>query len=234
MALRGHSGSVRKVVIIESNDPQQPQYQLEFTGTLALDIDIQPQIISFGPRMLNESAERSATIVAASGVTFQVTGLKIDSPAFSGAVTTNVAGKQYQLSVRAHPAKAGGHSDAIVNIFTDNPKYPVLTVSLTQYISADIVVVPRKLILYLQESDLAPPRHVTVASRSNKPFAVTAVELPSPEMSAQINPEGPARYQIEIKGGTISEALNGKFVVIKTDRTGMDPLSVPISVRPMP
>lgn len=234
LALLGRSGPIRKSIVIESNDPQTPQFRVEFAGASVIDVEIQPRIVNFGTRTVGEAAERYALISAASGVTFRVTGLQLDSPAFTAGIETNAAGRQYRLLARANPDLPGGRFDAVAHVFTDHPRFRDIAVTLTQFVTGDIVAIPRLLTLYLPKDGISAPRSVTVLSRANKPFTITRVDSPSPELTTSILPEGPARYRVEFSGGTITMALNGQAVRVVTDRPGLDPIRVPISVRPAP
>ncbi len=234
LSLGGRSGAVRKSITLESNDAQTPQFRVAFTGALVIDVEVMPRIVNFGTRTFGEAAERYALISAASGVTFRVTGLQLDSSAFSAGIETNTAGSQYRLLIRANPDLPGGRFDAVAHVLTDHPRFGDLAVHLTQFVAGDIVAIPRLLTLYLPQDGDAPPRAVTVLSRANKPFAITRVDSPSAELTHRILPEGPARYRIEFTGGSNAIALNGQSLKVVTDRPGLDPVSIPISVRENP
>lgn len=234
VTLLGRSGPVRKSIVIESNDAQAPQFRVEFAGATVIDVEVLPRIINFGTRTLGEAAERYALISAASGVTFRVTGLQLDSPAFTAGIQTNTEGTQYRLLVRANPDLPGGRFDAVAHVLTDHPRFRDIAVTLTQFVTGDIVTIPRLLMLYLPKEGVSPPRSVTVLSRANKPFMITRVDSPAPEITPRIFTEGPARYRVELSGSNITMALNGRALRVVTDRPGLDPLSIPISVQPAP
>ena len=228
LSLHGRSGPARKAITLESNDPQKPLSKVEFVGTFIVDVEVIPQIISFGTRAPGDSGERYADITTSSNVTFQVTGLKLDSTQFTASIETNVVGKQYRLRVRVKPDTPGGKFETVAHVLTDHPRYPDISVSLVQFVSEDIVAVPRTLKFSQPVGGSSPPRYVTLISRANKPFAITDVTPPCPDMRFQVQTNGPARYRIEFSGGTITSNLNGAAIQVTTDRTGLNPITIPV------
>ena len=198
---------------------------------MARDIEVQPEGIHFGTLGRDGEALRDVLLTARSNVTFAVNSVNTGASLFDAEVETREAGKVYWIHVKAKGPRPAGTSSAILQVVTDCPTTPSITIPLTVFTAGDIVAVPTQWLLVPSGTN-EPPRqaHLALYSPSGKKFAVKSVESGAPSVQARLAKTVAGRVSIEVQtSGNLEDAV-GKAIRIVTDLDTASEVLVPLNV----
>ncbi|HKQ62313.1 MAG TPA: choice-of-anchor D domain-containing protein [Candidatus Polarisedimenticolaceae bacterium] len=191
-------GDYAATILLQSNDPDEPQLELpallHVTG--APDIAVAPPSLDFALVYTGTSRELTLTVANAGTEPLSVSGVSTDHPAFSVEATgfTLGIGESRPLHVSFTPPAAGSF-DATLTVSSDDPDEPLVAVPLaaTSLVPPDIAVAPSA----FDESALAGEsltRTLTISNTGSSDLAFTLALsnglIPAPSRIAE--PHGPA------------------------------------------
>lgn len=230
LSLAGRSGYQRKAIYVETNDPRKPRLRLEMAGLVVTDIEVQPQGVHFGTLAREGEAKRDVLLTARSNLTFTVTGVNTGSSQFSAEVEPREPGKSYWIHIKTQGPRSPGTCSAIVQVVTDCPTTPTITIPVSVFVGGDLIVVPAQLMLVASATNETRTANLTVYSPAGKTFSVKSVESPSPSIKATVATQVGGRVRIEVQSqGPLTEA-EGKSLRILTDLEGARDVPVPLRV----
>jgi len=229
LSLRGRSGPVWKSFYVQSNDPFNPVYQLQFRGNAVAVVDVQPSTLDFGAIAEDSATNGAISIVCQSNASFHVTNI-VSAGACFAVRYIGREGATHRISISTIPPLPGGLLKADVRLLTDSPRYPTIELHAQARVSSDIVVVPDE-ILVAGKADKPTPltRYLAVRSRSKTPFKVLSAVAPSSDMTVTTTRTADS-YRLEIGNILPFDELNGEKVVITTDHRNAKQIAIPFRV----
>lgn len=230
LSLVGRTGHQSKAIYVESNDRQNPRLKLELTGVVARDIEVQPEGVHFGTLGRDGDAQRDVLLTARSNGTFAIKSVNTGTSLFEANVETREAGKLYWIHVKAKGPRTPGTSSAILQVVTDCPTTPSITIPLTVFTAGDIVAVPTQLLLVPSGTNETRLANLTLYSPSGKKFAVKSVESGAPSVQARVATTVADRVRIEVQTSGGLEDVEGKSIRIVTDLDTAREVLVPLRV----
>lgn len=241
--LAGRSGPISKSITVFSNDPNNPQLNLEFRGVAKSLIAMEPdRLVQFGEFPAEEKPEPKTLEIKSllPELKFNITKVDMgeDNP-FDYKLETVEEGKHYRITfslARELPInqnifkRVTIHTDAELEGRPDaSSSLKTLMVTLSARALGAIEVQPPTLTVRvgdLDESEPTPPgsqqkpgttlQYVRVRGIKDKEFKITEVVPPVPEIKVDINEREPGDYILKISDIPRDENLNGKKVIIKT------------------
>lgn len=228
--LKGRTGTQRKALYVESDDPVSPRLRLEMSGTVVTPIEVQPAGVHFGTLAREGVAEQDVLLVGRTGVVFQVKEVRSSSAAFTADVETKEAGHLYRVTIRSTGPRLAGTSHAAVQVLTDHPLLPRIDIPVSVFVSADVVATPSSLLLVQGATNAVRAYYVGVHSPAGKPFRVIKAEAPAAGLTCMVATVAPDRYRIEVKAAGDLTGVNGESLRIETDVETMKELRVPLRV----
>jgi hypothetical protein len=228
LSLLGRSGPQRKSLFVVSDDPAQPLFRLQFTGTAVSRIELTPDGVEFGPLDEKRAASRTVVLAARDATTFRVTGVACSSPALAATWRTLEDGKRYEVHVATVPPLPPGFVRGTVRVTTDLPDAPPLEFLATASVDSEVMVAPREIAWAAPghggESRLT--RYLAIRRRSGAAFRVLAAEPPSDAVTVQVSPLGAHGYRLTVSGPATA-GVEGRSLTLHTDIPGLEELIVP-------
>ncbi len=231
LSLAGRMGRQQKSIVIESNDPKQPQFILTLQGEVSVAVNVQPDRIVFG--QLNAEAGQSAEVqLNGSGTPpFHITNVETSSSNIVAKYETTEDGKSYKLNVQVAGPLPDGAFNGYVRVSTDHPAKPVIEIPVTAMVVGALLVAPQEILLAAQSPDgQVQTRYVIVRSSEGKTFKIESVDTPDSSVTTQIFPFGENGFRIQIDNIRADTLATGGSIVIHTDMPGMNQITIPIRV----
>lgn len=227
--LRGRRGMQKKSIKIKSNDPADPLYRLWMKGTAVIEIGVEPTYVNFGQVTGTNAVTREVRLVSRDPSIEFVTVRGGDEQRISGSITQDANGRKRRLRVVAQPPFEQGFRRTQLTVTTTHPKRPRFTLPVSMLVPQPIVAIPRKLSIRGNYPG-GLTRAMLIRPGTVRSFKILDVDLPAEGMSADISPAGRNNYRIIIKGIPTDASVHGKSVVVRTDASQAERISVPIQV----
>lgn len=129
----GYAGrEIRETVVVHTNDPQHPVFELMVTGRVEAFADIQPKTVSLRAKA-GETVSAVARIIPRPERPFAIRNLRaVNGRDIRFELTQKVgpAGKLYEITIFNTRREPGRIADMVV-IETDHPERPALQVMVT-------------------------------------------------------------------------------------------------------
>ena len=225
--LQGRSGPQHKAIVVESNDPQQPQFILTLQGEAVVAVNVMPDRVIFGQL---SSASTPATQVQVTGPgepPFKIVGIESSSTNVLATFETAEEGKTYRVNISGVAPFPEGQLNANVRVFTDHPARPVIDIPVVAMVVGDIVVAPQELVI-APSGDESQVRYVLIRTAQGQPFTITAVETPDPSITTQVLPFGDNGYRLQVDNLKASSGVAGKNITVRTDLASRPEVVIPI------
>lgn len=123
-------GEMRERLIVEFKDPNQAAVNIPVTAMVLGDLRVTPASVSFGIISGTEPLERRIKYENSSALPVAVTGVTSSHPAVTAAMVDVDGGKRGVVVIKLDPTKVTGDLRATVQIATNHPENPALTVSV--------------------------------------------------------------------------------------------------------
>lgn len=227
--LKGRKGVQRKPIYVETDAPAGASLRLEMAGMVHPAIDLRPDGVHFGTLARDGVAERDVQMVARSNVTFHVKAVRSSSPGFSADAAAG-DGKTCKVTIRSLGPRSAGTRYATVQVETDLPEMPLVSIPVTVFVASDIVAAPAVLVLVQGATNETRTYYVGLSTPSGKPFKVPRIDLPRPDLECKAVLVAPDRQRLEIRVPGRLHGLDGTSIRIATDVETMPEVVVPLRV----
>ena len=228
--LKGRRGLQQKSIYVESDDPKCPRLRLDLIGTVVVPVEVLPEGVHFGTLARDGNVEREVQLLARSNVTFQVKDVSSSSSQFTARVETQEKGKAYRIKIQSLGPRPLGTSQAAVQVETDCPVMPSVSIPVAVFVAGDIVSAPATLMLVQGATNVARTYYVGLYSPAGKAFKITKVEPPDEAMKCKAVSVAADRQRLEISVNGPLAGLDGKTLRIETDLATMSEVIVPLRV----
>lgn len=228
--LKGRKGAQQKSIYVESDDPGCARLHLQLAGAVIVPVDALPEGVHFGTLGREGTVEREVSVSARSNITFQVKGVTCSSPQFAARVETQEVGRVYRIKIQSLGPRLLGTSQAAVQVETDCPRMPVVSIPVAAFVAGDIVPAPATLILVQAGTNAMRTYYVSLYSPAGKAFAIKRVDLPSQSVTCKYEPTATDRQRLEINVTGSLSGLNGKALRVETDLASMREVTIPLRV----
>jgi hypothetical protein len=194
---RKHKRHVSQTIVIETNDPQQPQVTIQIQGEVKYLFEAKPtQRITFG-RLARDS--RATKSIELRNNMDEKVFLEFEAPEedipFSIKLEQLEAGMAYKLSATTKPPLKLGANSVNVELKTRLEDFPVLVFPVSAYVAPRVDVKPSKLYVTPQVKERLQ-RIVRVMYPSEQPVEVTGIKSSHPELiKAELLPAEQAALQ---------------------------------------
>lgn len=244
LSLRGRSGKQQKSIYVQSNDPENPMFQLQIVGetggiepqkdmVLSEGLKIEPGRINFGNIEEGAEVQRKLTITSTNDIPFQILGAKTSCPNLKAEVKEIEKGKRYIVEVRTVPPLGVGPHQSCIHVNVEDSRVREFEIPVCSRVVPELYFVPIRIQIPAEKEVAAGvSRYLCLRSRSKKTFQILSVESPIPEAKVDIRPDKSSNtYRIRISNLTPSEMIDGKMLRIKTNLGDGKEVAVPIVSR---
>jgi hypothetical protein len=228
--LKGRHGPQRKALYVETDEPAFGRLRLEMTGTVVLPVEVQPEGVHFGTLGRDGDAEREVLLVGRTGTVFHVKAVKASSSQFAAQFEAREPERVYRVRIQSLGPRNLGTSHAVVQVATDHPALPEISIPVTVFVASEIAAAPATLMLVEGAGSATRTYYVGVFAPSGKAFKILAVRTPGDDLRCTVATVSPDRYRLEIKAPNALRELDGKVLRIETDMESMREVLVPVRV----
>ncbi|MCS6770519.1 MAG: DUF1573 domain-containing protein [Kiritimatiellae bacterium] len=228
LSLQGRSGPQQKTILIESNDPDRPQFVLTMRGVAGSALNVAPQSI-LDPRVAPGSTPRGNVIISSGdGAEFAIRSVESTSEKLRASVQTLEDRKAYRIDVElAEPLESGSFSARLV-VQTDHPKRPTVEIPVGFIVVREVIVAPRE-IVFDQEGSDPVSRFVLVRNADGSPVELDGIEPPDGSVMVTTQPFGANGIRVLLRNLVPSREMNGRVLRIHARHAA--PIEVPIRVQ---
>lgn len=230
LSLAGRTGPQHKAIVVESNDPQKPQFTLSLAGVAGVALDVQPPRVILGQVPAGTKPSASIQVTGSGTTPFSVASVAANTEQLVATIETLEEGRVYKVNLEAREALSPGQFDAVVVIRTDHPQRPSIEVPVTFVVVGEVIVAPREL-EFPAVSTEPVTRYVIIRADAANPFQIERVETPDPSISVVIEPFGAGGYKVQLNNVVASPALDGAIVKIHTTLAGTPEIDVPLRIQ---
>ncbi len=212
LSVKGRHGFQRKMIYVKSNDPDTKYYGLIISGEVYTGIFSKKEIIEFTDLKQDSKQQTSFIVTSLSNITFSVTNVSVDTEYIQTSLS-KIKENKYRVDVDTLPPIKKNINISYIKIYTDNKKYPEITVPVRTSVLQDIMVMPAK----IRITKTPFYKSFVVRSKTAKQFKILNIDMPVDGMSYKVSPLRTASYRLIIKGAVPLEKLKDKIIIIKTD-----------------
>ena len=233
LSLRGRQGPTKKSVTVESNDPVTPMLRLDLEGTAIAPIMMDPRTVNFGRIDDDEVHERTVSLkTTQEDLTFHIESIECPRlPQIQTEVKTLEDGKSYQIAVRIAEALEPGNRNGTLDIRTDHPKHPFFRVNVFAQVIGYLDIAPPEINLrYSDDPEKTSTQYLRVSAGRVKEFTIKEVIAPSEKIKVDIEERGPNNYLIKLTDMPLTEELDQKELVVRTDLEDKPEVTIPFRV----
>ena len=238
MNTRGRSGKLSKSVNVETNDPTEPNKRLTVSALVEVEVDLEKRYVYV--RTLDQGAKHSERIpiLAKDPASLEITDITSAIPGVSGRVVkeTTAEGKPRHVLEVTIDAKEVGRLNGTLDMTTNHPKAPKLSLRISGEVVGNIRATPRQAYLRTPEAGKPPKSGGSKVrvSAARGTFRVRKAEDPTGRVLAEVKEIKPgAEYELQL---TLGPKAGDKYfkaeLTIFTDSKEQPTLVVPVSFRP--
>ena len=226
LSLQGRSGPQSKTIVVDSNDPQQPQTILTLRGVAGAALVAQPAQIMMPRVPMGTRPSANVLISSGDGTPFSITAVEATDPKLTATVQPVEDKKTYRVNLELTEELAGAFN-AVVVVRTDHPKRPSIEVPVNFVAAREMMVAPREIVFDRPGAD-AVSRFVLIRNADGTPVELDGVEAPMPAVQTRTEPFGANSIRVQMSNLVPDRDLNGR--VLRIVPRGAPPIEVPIRV----
>ncbi len=212
--LSGRIGSIRKSIVLESNDPESPVFTLSLEGLVTTQFQVIPPAITLRQGLSKGSASGAAQITT-QGKPFSIIGIQSSDPSVYISTEASPDGRSHQITATLEKLPESAPQSFTVTLQTDNPSAPTIDIPAVVTLARKFIVAPAKIVLKIGTEPIK--RTIIVKAGSPGEFSVSNIVVPEPGMVASTTKMGDFGYRIDLRSVVPSLELNGKSVQIQID-----------------
>ena len=237
VSLDNRKGAFQKHIYVLYGDETQTRTKLTIKGTAVERLRITPQTVNLAYSAAETPTETTAIIESLDeSARFAVTDIGTTSKHLELEVESAEDGTKHTLHVRTRPPLPIGTHPAKIHLFTDNERYPRIEIPVALRVVDKLEVVPEEVVIYdrgISDAGTAV-RFVNVMPGSAREFTITGVETPVDSIVAEVIPRPGNRFLVKLANVPVSQAMEGKEIVLLTDIPGKERVTIPIRVKEYP
>ncbi|MGI6087285.1 MAG: DUF1573 domain-containing protein [Kiritimatiellia bacterium] len=232
--LKGRRGNQTRRITIFSNAPCCPQLVLMMEGEALAPVGVYPERLLWGNIRGDRIAERSVMVEFRGAGEGSIREVSINHPHFTTEVDVVNTGQTYRVVFCTVPPLAPGRFSLPVTIHTDHPKTKKLSLQMSGRVVEAVFAIPDELVLSLPQAGEGAP--VTTDALAvlrvldQTPFQVLEVIPPAAGITVQQRRLSQGGMRLELQNIPLTPELDGSRVVIRTDRTDVPEIVIPLRV----
>jgi len=207
--------------------------QLVIKGEAWMPLDVTPPSVNFS-RMTGESSRdpslvQRVTVKNNTEKDVELSGLRSTDPILSPELTVIEPGKKFEVAVRFASPPKQGQTSATIELTSNLPEMPKVTIPVSAFVAPDVEVMPATLSLPA-EQQTAMTRQLNIRNNAKTPLELSDLQVSNPAVKVKmettqagtlykINVELPADYKVSPQGDKIT---------FKTTNPNMPEVTVPI------
>lgn len=230
-------GQVGKAITVTCNDTNQPSVVLQVTGQVWKPIDVTPQFAMLN--MTSETASNATVvrIVNNEEALLTLSAPESSNPAFRAELTTNQAGKEFQLIVKTVAPLPVGQAQGQITLKTSSTNVPVINVTAWANVRPAVTVVPAQITLPAIRLGNLTPSTVSVRNDGTNALALREAAVNAKGVDVQVKEIEPGRsFTLAVGFPAGFEIPQGEKVElsVKSNHPQYPEIKVPVVQAPRP
>jgi hypothetical protein len=238
---KGRAGLNTKQVAVRSNDPAEPLVQLTIRAQLEVALELDPRQLDFGNLERGKGATHTVRLAGRDAaktriLTVEVQGLRSGrsarTPPEQLLVTRTGEGERAgTVEISVLPDAPVGPFHGTLQVGTDNPNVPSLSLLLQGVVRSTVAVRPERL-RFRHDGQIDLTRVLMLDSTTDEKVRVLEVTAGNPALDIAFHEVAPGRTEIRVTlDGAAAGSLQATRLTIRTS-SPQDPLIVvPVEVR---
>jgi len=231
------SGVVGKTITVTCNDPNQPAVVLLIKGTIWKPIDVTPQYAVLSMTSETASNATAVRIVNNEEAPLTLSTPESSNPAFRVELTTNQAGKEFQMIVKTVAPLPVGQVQGQITLKTSSTNMPVINVIAWANVQPALTVAPAQITLPVIQVGNPPPATVSIRYTGTNALALSEAVVNAKGVEVELKEFQPGRYftvTVNFPGGF--EIPQGEKVElsVKSNHPQFPVIKVPVIEPPRP
>jgi hypothetical protein len=215
LTLAGRTGSMRKTIRIDSNDPSTPSLELALVGKTTTDVEILPPVLVLKKNSPSQPATGSVRIKSTDGSQFEITEMRSASGKIKLRADTIPGESAYQISAHFDDTPpTGQHSDTIT-ISTTLKGGKTLTLPATVVATAPIAAAPARIVLE-ESPEPTISRTIVLKAPKSEQIEIDRIELPDPRITKKSQRLGKFGWRIVFDLPSARDLIGKKVQVVFT------------------
>ncbi|MHB8522807.1 MAG: DUF1573 domain-containing protein [Limisphaerales bacterium] len=225
------NGPVTKTITVTCNDPVQPRVMLQIKGQVWKPIEVTPTFVYFNLTSAVQTVEpRTVKIINRSQESLTLSEPQSSSPVFRAVLTTNTAGKEFELAITAVPPFGFRTIQGAITLKTSSTNLPVVSVSALAQRQPPLVFTGQ---LFVPPGPLvtATSLSVIVRNTTGTPLKLSSPSVSAPGVESRIVENEPGRsfdVMVTLPAGFHLEPGHPVQLTVKTSSTEIPLITVPI------
>jgi len=188
------SGQVGKSITVTCNDTNQPAVVLQIKGKIWKPIDVTPQIAMLNMTSETPSNATTVRIVNNEEALLTLSTPESSNPAFRVELTTNQAGKEFQLIVKTVAPLPVGQVQGQITLKTSSTNMPVINVTAWANVQPAVTVAPAQIRLPAIQWGNPIPSTITIRNNGTNALALSEPAVNAKGIDVQVKEIQPGRY----------------------------------------
>jgi len=229
LSLQGRTGPQSKAITINSNDPENPQYRVNLSGTIQQALQVSPDRLIFGQIGPGQEAELFIELIGTSTESFTVQKIETTDARLIATAEVIEEGKRHRISAKLKSSDQSGPINAVVRITTDHPARPVIDVPVAANVVGELIFAPSEIALPAG-TDTPMTRYIVIRKGAAANFEIKEVIPPDPAIKVNIFPFGDQGFRIQLENIIPSADLDGKMIKVLTTAESMSEINIPLRI----
>ena len=213
LSLAGRTGELQKPILIESNDPTNPAFQLVMKGVVGADFEIYPSTMVLRKASPEAAATASVIVKSLKNEKFEIIDAKSESGKLKVRWDKFPNENAFQITANFEEQfQPGQYGDKII-VETNHPTKKQLEISVIVIVPSPIVVAPMKIVLD-PKSQAPVSRTIILKNPSKDSLTIDKIETPDPAITSRTEIMGDFGVKLTLGDITPSPSLIGQSVRI--------------------
>lgn len=236
---RHYQGQKSQPVYVTSNDPTNPNVQLQLVTTVKTIASFDPANLQFDQVIYGQGATRETTLVF-DGEPFPIREISVEPEFFQARIlepeeeTGNDS--PIRIEVTLSPEAPIGHQRGTLTARIDHPQSPEVTARVMASVEGIITYTPRMIFFSNQDQEEQAVKIVTLTNNGDQPIAIREVSCGIPQFQAEVKTIQPGKqFEVEVRLMTeIEPERYSTELTIETDLAAQEQISIPLRANLLP
>ncbi len=227
-----YAGPIRKVVTVQSDDPENPKISLEITATVVTDLEYSPPSLRFQNVVLGKPLEQTIFFKPKNPDTFKISDIFSD-PNYLTCKLNKLEDGRLRLDVVLNPDPSvivrHEYGNTMIRITNNSEAFPVISIPVFFRLQKEFSAIPQRLLMFPDARGEHSARDLVIKNNKGENFKIIEVKSSNPYIHAAITTNDVTAnvVSVSIDPQAPKGSCNGILTVV-TDRSQ---LTVPVRAR---
>jgi hypothetical protein len=189
LSLAGRGGSVQRPILVESNDPVDPNFQLVMKGIIGADFQITPSTMVLRKNTPDATATGSAIVKMQKNEPFEILNAKSESETLKLHWEKLPDQNSYQVTANYEGSLQPGEDIDKIFLETNRLKNKQLEITVIVVAPKPIIAIPKKITVNANGLD-SVSKAIILKSTAGEKLRINKVETPNPSITVNIELTG--------------------------------------------